>query len=967
MQLKLLGAATIFDNGIQETLPLARPAWLLLYLALRADWVARDELACLFRPEDDEETARNALRLIFHRAKQFSWAQTLEIETKRAKFLIQTDVQEFVTHCTNKNWLEALALYKGSLVEGYIPPNLIGLEAWLMFEREHLHGLWREAVLQRTLELEQSREYPVAIAWLEKLLHAEPLSEAAVQALMRCHLALKNRSEAEKHFKRFSNGLQSEMGALPDDHTAALLRTDSQMQISEMPKRFLPLIGREAELEQLKTWLLGENRLVSIVGIGGTGKTRLALESARLLHPEFVHGTAFIDGSALSQANQLVSALAAALGIPSGQAQNLEQTVIAFLKEKSVLLVLDNMEHLLEAQGLLTQLLGKCENLRILVTTRIRLSMNEESILDLLGLPVPKNTLEIPTNQAIRLFLQVAQRLTKQPLEPDLIARVVQKLEGLPLAIELAARWTRVLSLPQIVTELEKSQLWLETDTTDVPERHRSLQTVLQSTWVQLTQREKQALEALSVFRGGASLEGLQAVGQTQLPTLLALMNKGLVRRDEHNRYSCHEMIREFALLQTQQLEQLQFLHWEFFYAPLEFEFGQPNFRPAELPGQFKNDLENLLIAWYLGYQSGNTNRIYEMVSHWVFVFEVNGWFQQALLALTDAIAFLRHRPHDKLLAHLLNAHAHFTFDKQQAKGYILECLEINLRLENTILVVQGYADLGVIEQKSGNFSAALGYFEQSEALATTFKEYQVGIFDEFFQELHRLLGNYDQARYFANRYTQKALSDNAPERIGRGNQMLGLLFQAEHQYQSAEQHFRISLEHFQKLGFQEGVASCLGNIAIVQISQNCLADARKTILETIHLKEQLERPTFTEQISLGNILLEENEPLLAFEKTLAACFLALQNHENVIAFDALRVMALSLYRLQQSLGKEMLLQILSNPGAAAETKEATLKIWHSIETREPWEVELVSVSDLLLRIKSVQHLTPVLQIAAPT
>ncbi len=951
MQLKLLGAATIFDSGVQEPLSLARPAWLLLYLALRADWVARDELACLFRPEDDDETARNALRLIFHRAKQFLWAQSLQIEAKRAKFFIQTDVQEFVTHCANKNWLEALALYKGSLLEGYIPPNLIGLEAWLIFEREHLHGLWREAVLQRILQLEQSREYPVAIAWLEKLLYAEPLSEVAVQALMRCHLAQKNRSEAEKLFKRFSSELQSEMGALPDDTTSALLRVDSQVQISEMPKRFLPLIGREPELEQLKTWLLGENRLVSIVGIGGTGKTRLALEVARLLHPEFVHGTAFIDGSALSQANQLISALAAALGIPSQPAQNLEQTVIAFLKEKSVLLVLDNMEHLLEAQGLLTQLLVKCEHLRILVTTRIRLGMNEETILDLLGLPVPENALEIPSNQAVRLFLQVAQRVTKQHFDPELIAKIVVKLEGLPLAIELAARWTRVLSLPQIIIEIEKSQLWLETDTTDVPERHQSLRAVLQSTWVQLTQREQQALEALSVFRGGASLAGLQAVGQTQLPTLLALMNKGLVRRNEHNRYSCHEMIREFALLQTQQLELLQYQHWEFFYAPLEFEFGQPNYRPVKLPEQFKNDLENLLIAWYWGYQFSDANRIYQMVSHWVFVFEVNGWFQQALLAVTDAITFLRQHNHDKLLAHLLNALAHFTFDKQQAKAYILECLEINLRLENTILVVQGYADLGVIEQKSGNFMAALGFFEQSEALATTFKEYQVGIFDEFFQELHRLMGNYDQARFFANRYTQKAMSDNAPERIGRGNQMLGLLAQAKHQYQDAEQYLKISFEQFESMNFQEGMTSCLNNIAQVLTSQKRLTEAKQTIMRAIKLKEELERPTFTEQITLASILLEENKPLLAFEKSLIACHLAFQNNERLSGMEALRTISMSLYQLQQPLGQDIMLQILAHPSTTAETRTATLEAWYKLENQEPWTVELIPLPELIQQL----------------
>ena len=175
MELKLFGSPRA--EGLLKTIPLERPAWLCLYLVMRGDWVSRDELACLFRPDTDNLTALSALRLILHRAKKFSWAASLEIEAKRVRLLLPCDVQRFESLCADQNWLEALELYQADFLAGFEAPTGTDLPAWLELERLRLRHLWREAVLQRVTILEESADYGLAIGWLERLLFLEPLTE----------------------------------------------------------------------------------------------------------------------------------------------------------------------------------------------------------------------------------------------------------------------------------------------------------------------------------------------------------------------------------------------------------------------------------------------------------------------------------------------------------------------------------------------------------------------------------------------------------------------------------------------------------------------------------------------------------------------------------------------------------------------------------------------------------------------
>ena len=956
MQLQLLGAASISKNGVLEPLPLARPAWLCLYLAMRGDWVARDELACVFRPEDSEETARNALRLIFHRAKQFDWAKDLEIEAKRARFVVKTDVADFKLLIQNKNWLEALELYKGGLLEGFAAPSLVALEAWLGFEREQLHGLWREAVLERVLELSAIRNYGVAISWLEKLLHIEPVCEVAIQHLMQSHLAQNNRLAAERVYQRFSRLLAEEFSLKPNAATTAILEPESQIKevLPVLPKSNMPLFGRSTEIEQIKLGLLTDVRLLCLVGLGGSGKTRLALEAARIISPEFVHGTVFIDGTALQNPAQMPSALAAALQFKSSSNLELVPALLQYLEARVMLLVLDNLEHLLEVRSLIARILIAAPNIAILVTSRVRLAMQQETVLDVTGLALPQSQIDsqILQSDAVRYFLHVASRVGKFAIEPTLLAKIVWKLEGQPLAIELAARWTRVLSLAQIDSELQRGLLWLETDLHDLPMRHQSLMAVLNSTWFGLSERQKVALSAISVFRGGASLEALQAVAQIQLPTLLTLINSSLLHKDTNGRFYMHEMIRQFAAREAKNMIELMQSHWAYFYAPLRHVEG--TYRPAELPQQYKMDLENLLAAWHWLIQHGNLQEISGLIARWVFVFEVHGWRDQAKTALNSANQHLRSIGESVILAQLLRAEAYFTYTPELAKICIEESITLYKHLENTAGIIEGLLKLAELEHGMGHFQAALSIFEAATTLATPNHSQILERMDYSLNELHRCLGNYPQARFFANRYTQKAIETNFTDGIGRGHHALGLIAQAEHQYQIAEQHFLESLDYFRQIGFQDGILSCLSNLGIAQMSQQRFADAKATTLETMRLKKELGRAVYVEHNVLGLMLLEQNQPDLAFEQSLLATELAVENHAIIFALDALKTVAQALVKLQVPLGKELLLQILNHPSTVAETRDAALKTWQSLEQKAPPKTEIRLIPELLFDLKQL-------------
>jgi predicted ATPase/DNA-binding CsgD family transcriptional regulator len=321
---------------------------------------------------------------------------------------------------------------------------------------------------------------------------------------------------------------------------------------SPLPAQPTPFVGRAAELHDIHRLLDDPTcRLLTLLGPGGMGKTRLALEAAG--SADFTDGVFFVPLQAVSAPEYIVMATADAVGIPLFQGGEPWQQVLNALRDKCLLLVMDNFEHLLEGAALVSELLAAAPDVKVLATSREALNLQEEWLYNVAGMAFPgargDDDRPFEDFSAVRLFAQSARRQRPDfslEDERDGVLRICQLVEGMPLGLELAAVWVRSLSCCEIADEIERGIDFLETNSRNMPARHRSMRVVLEQSWRMLSAAEQDAFKRLSVFRGGFTREAAQAVTDASLRLLSALVDKSLLRWDA-GRYDLHELVRQYG------------------------------------------------------------------------------------------------------------------------------------------------------------------------------------------------------------------------------------------------------------------------------------------------------------------------------------------------------------------------------------------------------------------------------------
>ena len=454
---------------------------------------------------------------------------------------------------------------------------------------------------------------------------------------------------------------------LIDELQEAEPTTDDISPRLERPRHNLPtqttsFVGREEELADIRRLLLEEAacRLVTLIGPGGTGKTRLALTAAGQLLDAFSDGVYFVSLAPVSEVADIVPAIAEALRFTFYGSADPKDQLLNYLSRKQMLIVVDNFEHLLEGAELLADILAEAPDITLLATSREWLHLQEEWGYEVQGLRFPADFTGDQTEggpaleaySGVQLFLQRARRALASftPSAEDMadIVRICQLVEGMPLALELAAPWIRTLSCHEIATEIERSLDFLTTTLRNMPERHRSLRAVFEQTWGRLPAAQQDVLRQLSVFRGGCTREAAEQVTGASLLVLSSLVDKALLRRTNLGRYELHELIRQFAETQLASdpngVEQIQQRHRDYFVAYLERRTaGVKGHGQKATLAEIKADIENVRLTWRRAVVNRDTEAI-ERVAECLYVYylyssghyEGRMAFQQAIDAFSE-------------------------------------------------------------------------------------------------------------------------------------------------------------------------------------------------------------------------------------------------------------------------------------------------------------------------------------------
>jgi len=423
--------------------------------------------------------------------------------------------------------------------------------------------------------------------------------------------ALEIRMEERAAFLRIARGeLAIERLTVPPSLPDLSLHQSSQTLSSSIPTPLTPLIGREAELSALGQ-MLGDPqcRLITLVGPGGIGKTRLAIEVANQYKDRFPDGVWFVPLAPLNSTNLIVPTIADSLDFKFSDPTNTQAQLLRYLHLKRALLVLDNAEHLLDGVGVFTEILEHCPQVNLLVTSRELLNLLSEWVFEIRGLLVPTNEQveQMEAYSSVALFLQSARRVQAgfalREEERQWVRNICHTMEGTPLGIELSAAWVGLLSCEEIAKEIERNLDFLTVSMRDLPERHRSMRATLDHSWKLLNDEEKCILSRLSVFQDPFRREAAEEICGANFAVLSSLRNKTLLYRTDQDYFSLHELVRQYAerKLAEDPGEQERVKDWHAAYyvrCLAEWEKALKSSRQVETFNQMAQIIDNLSLGW---------------------------------------------------------------------------------------------------------------------------------------------------------------------------------------------------------------------------------------------------------------------------------------------------------------------------------------------------------------------------------
>ncbi|HSQ26320.1 MAG TPA: tetratricopeptide repeat protein [Anaerolineales bacterium] len=861
-------------------------------------------------------------------------------------------------------------------------------EEWILVQRASVHQRVMDALTTLAREFEKRGDLQSAQRYCLRQLELDPWREEAHCHLMRLFVLDGQRSAALAQYETCRKILADELGVEPSSKTRDLyeqvrlgtIKTEIEptIQIPATPVQKLPLpltpfLGRKKELTELAGMIATPQcRCISLVGPGGIGKTRLALEAAEGKKNEFVHGAAFIPLVSVGSTEAAVSAIASGIAFAFHGPSDPKIQLLNYLGNKRLLLVLDNVEHLLAEgpdQGTITDLmiviLQQAPQVKLLVTSREALNFREEWIYEVHGLDYPEvENMEMADQfSSVALFVQHARRVRPgfemDAVNKNSIARLCRLVEGMPLAIELAATWVRILSTEEIVAEIEHNLDFLNTQMRDFPERHRSMRAVFDQSWQLLSLEEKQVLNKLSTFRGGFSRHAAEHVAGASLLVLSSLVIRSLVRRTATGRYDLHELIRQFAASKLAEdpfeLNRIQEMHSSYYLGLLE-EKDTPlhSHQQKATLKELVEEITNIREAWDWAAKNQKIVSLYRASTTLWYLFELRNWFKEGELTFGRIGGAIRADPQvgledmDREIArYAMLAHSGcfmFRQGKSEAAYAILapsvEFLKTAVfqTCADPLSLIYSLGYLGVVCWQLGKFPEAIEKLQEGLRLAQDFaRRWYEALLNEDLGILANDQGEYSQARQHLSQALAIFRQLGDPSFTAHTLSYLGRVMQALGEYQEAENLLRQSLEIAREIEYRFGSGLALDALGQVAYAQGKYAEAQAHFSESSSLfkdmgdAHRLSR-TLNHQGMAALALDQFSEAQNAFR---AALTLAQDGGLIPMVLSALAGLAALQVRQecnQQTL--ELVLYVLQHPVTNQETKDLARSLQKDLETK---------------------------------
>jgi predicted ATPase/DNA-binding SARP family transcriptional activator len=854
---RLLGPVEVEQDGHVVAVGGRRQRALLAHLLLHANTVVpRDRLIDALWGERPPDTAANALQVAVHGLRKLLGAD--RIVTRGSGYLLRVETGELdlerfgalaerarsEPHAAASATLrEALALWRGAaLADVGEVPFAAAEEARL----EELHLAALEERIAADLALGRHAEL---VPELERLVAEHPFRERLRREHMLALYRSGRQADALEAFQQARRTLVDELGLDPgpelQELERAILRQDAALALpaararSSIPAPLTPLVGRRLELAALTSLVRsGQARLLTLTGPGGTGKTRLALESAWELVSDFSDGVVFVDLAPIADPELVGAQILAALEVDEQPDRRVVETIKDALRGRNLLLLLDNFEGVVDAAPLVTELLAAAPELKALVTSRVVLHLSGEHEYPVPPLALPDLEHDsvdgLARSEAVELFAARARAVSPgfglTAANARVVAAICVALDGLPLAIELAAARTRELAPEEMLERLGSRLELLTTGPRDVPARQRTLRATLDWSFDLLDDDEQRLLARLAVFSGGATLEAAEAVCGADLEALEALVDKSLLRREEtegtEQRFRLLETVREYGLErlgergETDELRRRHAEHFRYLAerSAAELSAGRPS---SEVYESLEADLDNIRTA--LGWaDEADPELMLQLAGLLKLFWRVRGHLDEGRRWLESALAHAADPTQGRARAlEAAGALAQRRGEYGAAKALWSEGLEIWRALGADQGVARALGDIASVIDLEGNAEEAIPLYEQSvDLLRRLGLEYELGTVLSNLGVCQMSLGHLDEAERLYAEAVELCRGSGRDEQLVITLFNLGRVSMLEGRPEAAGERFEEALEAARALGYREMIAYCLKGLAEVASAQ---------------------------------------------------------------------------------------------------------------------------------------------------